>query len=172
MSVRSFISANRWPMFVLGIMVMTFSAYVVLVYVATRPNAPRPIANFYQRSLEWDADAAIKAASQKLGWSVQLEIPRGAQYAVAASRPVDVTVRDREGAPVTGLSGQLVAVRPADTRLDNASALTELPHAPGHYRALARLAAPGIWELSVDASLGTTRFVYTQRISVDIERQP
>jgi len=169
MSLRRFISAYRWPIFIVGLLLMSITAQGVLVYVATRPSAPRPIVDYYQRSLEWDADAALQAASRELGWSVNIDVPAGGQYAVSARRPVDVTVRDRTGQPVSGLEGRLVAVRPADTRLNGASELTELPHEPGRYRTLARLPAPGLWELSLDAQLGEARFVHVARVSVDPE---
>ena len=162
-----FLSANRWPVFIVGFLLMSITANAILVYVATRPDVPRPIKDYYKRSLSWDADRAELAASRQLGWSVKIKVPEGQQFALSARRPVDVVVRDRQGKPVTGLQGRLFAMRPADTTLNGFSPLTELPHAPGSYRTLARLAAPGLWELSIDARQGQTPFVYKTRVSVD-----
>lgn len=170
--LRHLLSAYRWPVLLGGLLSMSVVANAILVFVATRPDAPPPIADYYQRALQWDADAAVLAASQQLGWSVEFAIPAGGQYAVSARRPVDVAVQDHEGQPVRGLSGRIVAIRPADARLNGDSPLVELPHAPGHYRTLAQLPARGLWELNLDARLGSQRFVHSARVLVDEEPAP
>jgi nitrogen fixation protein FixH len=80
-------------------------------------------------------------------------------------RPVDVQVADRDGRPVTGLSGHLVAVRPADTRLNQRGELVALPYA-GRYRTLMRLDAAGAWELRLDVRQHAMRFVHAARFTV------
>jgi hypothetical protein len=160
-----FIVANRWPAFLGGILLMSITAHAILVFVATRGNAPRPVDRYYERSLEWDADAADVAASRELGWQVAFDIPGGDQYQITTVRPVDIIILDRDGKAVVGLTGRLVGQPPGDTSLLE-SPLTELPHDPGHYRTLARL-APGIWKLSIDAHLGDTHFVHTESVDVD-----
>lgn len=158
--------ASRWPLFLTGILMMSVTAYGVLAYLATRPNAPRPLAGFYERSLRWDEDSAVLGASEQLGWQVRFDVPRGEQYLAGMPRPVDVMVTARDGRAVTGLSGELVAVRPSDQRLNSRGKLYELPHAPGSYRALLHLDAPGIWELGLDAKKDGARFVHRSRVSV------
>ena len=165
-ALRQFVSARRWPMFVIGILMMSITAQGIMVFIATRPNSPQPIEDYYDRSLAWDAEAAVIAASRDLGWRVKIDIPQGKQYAVTAQRPVDVTIVDRSGQPVTGLIGQLHAERPADTPKNSHSYLIELPHAPGTYRTLARLAAPGLWTFNLDTRVGKTRFVDSSRVVV------
>lgn len=162
-----FVSAYRWPIIIVGFLTLSITANGILVYVATRPDVPRPIVDYYEKSLAWDADKAQLDASRQLGWSVKILVPAGKQFAVSARRPVDVTVRDREGKPVSGLTGRLFAMRPADAKLNGFSPLTELPHNPGSYRTLARLSAPGVWEVSLDARQGETPFVYKTRVNVD-----
>ncbi len=165
-NARAFISAYRWPIFILGLLGMSFTAQGILVVVATRPDTPPPIADYYERALAWDADSAVLAASRRLGWRVEIDVPAGKQFAVASRRPVDIVIHDRENQPVSGLRGRLIAIRPADTRLNGASDLFELPHEPGRYRTLARLSAPGLWEMSIDGHLGDTHFVHTARIDL------
>jgi nitrogen fixation protein FixH len=163
----TFVSAYRWPIMIVGFLTLSITANGILVYVATRPDVPRPIVDYYQKSLSWDADKAQLAASQQLGWDVKIQVPEGKQFAVSERRPVDVTVHDRDGKPVTGLTGRLFAMRPADGNLNGFSPLTELPHDPGSYRTLARLTATGVWEMSIDARQGETPFVYKTRVNVD-----
>jgi nitrogen fixation protein FixH len=153
-------SQNRWPLFVVGLLAMSVSAQAVMVFVATRPSAGRPYANYYQHALQWDADSAVLAASRALGWTVSIDIPRGPELAFAELRPVDVTIADRDGQPVTGLEGQVVTTRAADSRAGGATALVALPQTPGRYRSLARLPQAGQWVVGLDAHLGATRFVF------------
>lgn len=162
----SALRAYRWPLFLMSLLVMSISAHGILVCVATRPNAPRPIAGFYERSQQWDSDSAERAASKQLGWKVDFSIPAGQQYLTGMPRPVDVAITDRDGQAVSGLAGKLLAKRPSDQRLNARGELYELPHAPGRYRSLVRLAAPGVWELSVDARLGKLHFVHSDRVDV------
>ncbi|MBM4370232.1 MAG: FixH family protein [Deltaproteobacteria bacterium] len=166
MELRRAIRTWRWPLMLGGLLAMSITAHAVLVFVATRPDAPRPLPGFYERSLSWDQDAAVREASRGLGWTVTYEVPGGPAFGHAAPRPVDVTVRDRDGAAVTGLEARLEAIRPADPALDAAGRLVELPHAAGRYRALVPLAAPGLWELRLAASRGALRFVHAGRVDV------
>lgn len=167
MKVLKTLSDYRWPLFLMGFLAMSITAQGVLVYVATRPDAPQPITGFYEKSQRWDDEAALRAASKQLGWTVRYAVPAGAQFVIGMPRPVDVVVADRNGQPISGLTGSLVAHRPSDQRLDDQGKITELPHAPGSYRALVRLAAPGIWELRLDANRQGLRFVYQDRLSID-----
>jgi len=166
MKILQTLRAYRWPLFLMSFLVMSVTAQGILVYVATRPDVPQPLDDYYERSQQWDRDSALRGASKQLGWKVRFEVPRGDQYMKGMPRPVDVEVVGSDGQAVSGLSGELVALRPSNQRLNSRGKLTELPHAPGHYRTLVRLAAPGIWELNVDARRGGVRFVHTQRVSI------
>lgn len=166
MNLLKTLVAYRWPMYLGGLLLMSITAHGILVYMATRDDAPRPVQGYYERSLEWDADTALVEASRQLGWTVEYRIPAGPQYSTDMPRPVDVLVRDGDGAGVIGLAGRLVAVRPADPALNQAGELTELPHAPGRYRTLVRLGARGVWEFNLDTRRDTLRFVYSDRVDV------
>ncbi len=160
------VSAYRWPMYLGGLLLMSVTANAILVYIATRDDAPRPVEDFYEKSLDWDADAALVEASRQLGWVVEYGIPEGPQYSLDAPRPVDIVVKDQDGSGVIGLAGRLVAVRPADPALNQEGELVELPHAPGSYRTLVHLRAWGIWEFNLDAQRDQLRFVYSGRVHV------
>ena len=172
MNLLKTLVAYRWPMYLGGLLLMSITAQGVLVFVATRDDAPRPVKGYYEKSLKWDADAALVAASRQLGWTVEYGIPAGPQYSTDAPRPVDVRVEDGDGSGVPGLEGRLVAVRPADPALNQAGELTELPHAPGSYRTLVRLGARGVWEFNLDAHRDTLRFVYSGRVEVPAGGDP
>lgn len=160
------VSEYRWPIFIGGLLTMSIVACGALVFVATRPDSPRPIRGYYEAARAWDADEAIEAASRQLGWTVRYELPPGVPHFAGMPRPVDVTVADRDGRPVSGLAGHLFAIRPSDTRLNQSGALTEIPRQAGSYRTLVTLDVPGTWEVRIDATQQSLRFVHVARMDV------
>lgn len=160
------VSEYRWPIYIAGHLAMSVVACGVLVYVATRPDAPRPIQGYYEAAEAWDADEAVQDASRQLGWTVRYELPAGVPHYPGMPRPVDVTVIDREGRPVDGLSGDLVAIRASDSRLTQRGALIAIPTIDGSYRTLVRLDEPGAWEFRLDMRQQAMRFVDATRFSV------
>lgn len=160
------LSEYRWPIYIAGHLAMSVIACGVLVWVATRPDAPRPIQGYYRAAQAWDADEAAVEASRQLGWTVRYELPHDVPYLPGMLRPVDVSVADRSGRPVSGLAGQLFASRPSDARLNQRGNLVELPARAGSYRTLVRMDEPGAWELHLDARQDAMRFVHTARLRV------
>lgn len=166
MRIIRLISDYRWPIYLGAHLTMSVVACSVLVWVATRPDSPRPIQGYYETAQAWDADEAVEDASRQLRWRVHYSLPSDVPHVRGMPRPVDITVVDPAGQPVSGLVGQLLAIRPSDERLNQRSSLVELPAHAGSYRTLVRLDAPGAWDLRIDASQATLRFVHSDRLNV------
>jgi len=166
------VSEYRWPIYLGGLLTMSIVACGILVWVATRPDVPRPIRGYYEAAKAWDADEAVEEASRQLGWTVRYELPEGVPHVAGMPRPVDVRIVDREGRGVSGLAGRLFAIRPSDTRLNRTGDLVGLPQEPGHYRALVVLDHPGAWELRIDAKREALRFVHAARLDVAPDAPP
>ena len=166
MKLVRLVSDYRWPIYIAGHLVMSITACGVLVWVATRPDAPRPIPRYYQAAQAWDADAAVAESSQRLGWTVRFDLPKDVPHYRGMPRPVDVSVLDAGGRPVSNLTGQLQAIRPADSRLQEQGLLVALPQRAGCYRTLLRLDEPGTWELRMDVLQHGMRFVHRARLNV------
>lgn len=166
------LAENRWPLYLGGLLGMAVTAYAVLIYVATRPDAPRPIAHYYEASERWDHDEALREASRRLGWNVVYDLPDGVPHVAGMPRPIDVRVVDGQGLGVRGLAGRVFAQRPADQRLNQAAAFVELPHRAGSYRALLILDQPGTWEFRLEATQGELRFVHAARLTVNRDPGP
>lgn len=169
MRFLTLLSDYRWPIGIGALLTMPIVASAVIVWVATRPDSPRPIEGYYEAAQQWDADEAVELASRQLGWTVRYELPAGIPHYVGMPRPVDVHVADRDGRPVTGLAGRFVAIRPADTRLNQSGAITEIPQQPGRYRTLVLIDQPGAWDFRLDAAQGALRFVHGARFDVSAE---
>ncbi|MGE5199321.1 MAG: FixH family protein [Rhodospirillaceae bacterium] len=166
MKLFRLLSEYRWPIYLGGLLTMSIASSGVIVWVATRPDVPRPIKGYYEAAQAWDADEAIEEASRQLGWSVRYEFPPDVPTFPGMPRPVDVHVADRDGKPVPGLAGRLFAIRPSDGRLNQSGELAALPQAAGSYRTLVRMDAPGAWELRIDVRQGALRFVHAARLTL------
>jgi hypothetical protein len=70
---------------------------------------------------------------------------------------------------VTGLAGHLFALRPSDTRLNRSAALFAIPERAGVYRALVQIDAPGAWDVRIDTTQVSQRFVHAARLDVGAE---
>lgn len=163
MKLWCLLSEYRWPIFVGGLLSMSILSSGVLVWVATRPDAPRPIAGYYEAARAWDATEADVEASLQLGWSVHYELPADVPHLPGMPRPLDLRITTPDGEGVAGLTGRLLAIRPSDTRLNQEGHLTEIPGPSGHYRTMVRLDQPGTWEFRLDARQEAMRFVHTTR---------
>ena len=100
------------------------------------------------------------AAQQRLGWTAALEAPRRA--GVPAS--IALAMRDRAGAPVTGLAVELWIRRPVGALADRRLALAEA--GPGRYTAPVTLPLAGQWQFDIVARRGADEFVYARRVVV------
>lgn len=166
MKLIRLVSDYRWPIYLAGLLLMPIVACAVLVYVATGPDAPLPIDGYYEAARTWDADEAVEEQSEKLGWNVRFEFPSDVPHFPGMPRPIDVRISDRDGHPINGLVGELFAVRPANTRLNQTAGLVEIPQQAGSYRTLVRLDAPGAWDFRIDARQDGLRFVHAARLTV------
>jgi nitrogen fixation protein FixH len=170
-SIGTWIWERRWPIGLQVMMAVTIGANAVLLFLATRPDASRPLPDWYERAVDWDETQAIQESSRALGWVATWDVPTGAEYTQGMPRPVDLVLKDRHGRPITGLVGQVRAVRPADAALDNEAEIVELPQAPGSYRCLLRFAADGLWELDATVRQGELTWVDSHRLDIDSEQE-
>ena len=166
MKLLRLVSDYRWPIFIGGHLTMSVVACGVLVWVATRPDVPRPIPGYYEAAQTWDADEAADDASRALGWTVRYELPADVPHVPGMPRPIDVTVVDRQGQPVTGLSGRVLVANPVDSER-SLGELVAVPTAAGSYRTLLRLDQPGAWDVRLDARYEAMRFVHAARLQVE-----
>ncbi len=75
---------------------------------------------------------------------------------------VEITARDADGTPLSGLTATASLAHPADRRLDRDLAMTQ--DGPGHFRGVTATAV-GQWDLVIELSRdGTRRFRSKNRI--------
>lgn len=114
----------------------------IFVYFAVATFSGGDTSNPYRKGLDYNETLAAAERLAARGWQSQIA------YDDRVGR-LSVSVRDREEAPVTGLSIEAGLSRPATAQEDRAVGLTEAE--PGVYAAEIKL-APGLWVISVAPS--------------------
>ena len=127
-----------------------------LIYAALRTFPGQAGKEDFALSNHYDAVLDREQREAALGWSV-------VAVTDAAGRP-EVTLTDRNGAPLNGASVAASAERPLGAPEEQALAFREAT--PGHYVASAALPAPGQWELTLSASYGGHDIAATRRVIV------
>ncbi len=149
-----------WPLFVVTLLVMGVSVAVGTLVMANSDGGAQVVEDYYRKALDWDAHAAEAAATAALGWRVDLAVTPGASE---AARILEIAFRDRDGRPVTGLSGTVRAFRPQWTAPVAVAALAEAGDAPGVYRMSLPLTQSGLWDFEITAARDTLRYTKTFR---------
>jgi len=129
---------------VLAMIVAFFLAIFVVngifVYVSLNSHPGVISEDAYRKGLDYNRTLERADRQYARGWRMTVRLDGGF---------VIVTLADRNGAPLTGLTVRGEANRPVHPRSDTAIVLTET--APGRYRAATALAS-GRWELRLTAA--------------------
>lgn len=97
----------------------------------------------YKMGLAYNTRIAAARKQDELGWTVDARVIRAADGAAT----VALSAADRAGTPLSGLSGRVTLERPADKRMDRATALAAT--GTGRYGAELDGVAPGQWNVVV-----------------------
>lgn len=148
-----------WPWFAVSLLAATAVAQGILLYAATNDDSFAVVPDYYRKAVAWDSTAALQRASDSLGWRATIGIDRPAGTPALEVRLVTATDEPVRGADVTAeLIHNRDAARPVPVALRE--------EAPGTYRAPARLARSGLWEVRVRAIAGQARFTTSARVEL------
>lgn len=141
-------------------MLPVLAANGALIYLALQSKPALVDAHSFEDGRTYNRELAAAAAQQRLGWTAALEAPHRAE----ATAPIAFTVRDRGGAPVTGLAVELSIRRPVGALPDRRLKLAEA--GPGRYIAALALPLSGQWQFDIVAHRGGDEFVYARRVVI------
>lgn len=140
-------------------MLPVLAANGALIYLALASKPALVDAHPFDDGRRYNRELAAASAQQRLGWTAALEAPRR-----VAAAPIAVTVRDRSGAPVSGLAVELSVRRPVGALPDRRLVLAET--GPGRYTAAVTLPLSGQWQFDIVARRGGEEFVYARRVVI------
>jgi nitrogen fixation protein FixH len=136
---------------------------VVTATIATSDPSFAVVPGYHQQALRWDEKLAADRAGAALGWSA--EVVPGSTADVLGRRAVVVTLRDRDGRPVTGANVEANVFHHARAAEAHTVSFAETADA-GTYAATTEMRRAGLWEVRLSVRRGDGRFVATQTIDL------
>ncbi len=153
---------NPWVVGWIVLLVVVLAVNIGMIVTAFKTSPGLVKDDYYEQGRDYERTVLqLMEARQRLGWNVNMDpgVTVSGQLA-----QLNVTVADREGAPVTGLGGALQLYRPSDRDQDLSVPVAEVE--PGLYRASYTLPLKGVWDLLLTLRLGEDEYAIEQRISV------
>ncbi len=150
-----------WPVIILLFLIGGTTITLGLLVASNSDGGVQVVDNYYEKAVSWDSLAAITRSSNALGWTVAVETE-----ASLSGRLGHVTVTDGDGVPVAGLIGRILVGRPQTAGFVGEYAMQSTPANPGVYRFQFPNAAPGLWDITIDASIQEKRIVRQIRIEI------
>jgi nitrogen fixation protein FixH len=134
---------------VIAFFAVVIGANVAFITMALRTFPGEDVPRSYVQGLQYNDTLAAREAQAALGWQAEARLDR-------ETGVVEVSLLDRNGAPLSGARLEGVLRRPLDARDDQA--LTFAQSASGLFVAPAPGLEPGQWRLRAVASRGADRF--------------
>jgi nitrogen fixation protein FixH len=139
---------------------VVFAVNGILVRAATSTFGGVEVQSSYKAGLMFETEVARARAQDDLHWRVDGHVVRDA----AGEAVLDVSVRDAQGRPVSGIVAQARLAHPADERLDRHIDLRG--SGAGKFRGQVQAHA-GRWDLIIDVMRGEER-VFRSRSAVTL----
>jgi len=147
----------QWLVAFFGIV---FAVNGVLVRAAISTFGGVETLSSYRAGLQFEQEVGLVQRQDALHWQVTGKLARDS----AGVAVLDVTARDAQGAPLSGLTADARLAHPADDRLDRVIVVRSVAGGVFHGAAEAQ---PGQWELIVDLYRGDQR-VFRSRSRVSL----
>jgi nitrogen fixation protein FixH len=141
-------------------MAPVMAANGALIYYALHSMPPLVADRPFEDGRTYNRELAAAAAQTALGWTASLAAPTKA----AAESRIEFAVRDRSGAPVSGLAVAVRVWRPVGDEPDLRLRLVE--QRPGDYAAVVTLPLAGQWQFDLVARRGAEEFAIGRRVVV------
>ena len=149
-----------WPLFIVALLLLSASAALLTLVAARSDGGAQVVPGYYQQAAQWEEQARMQAASQRLGWQATAQIhPADA----TGKHLVNLRVLARDGLPVEGLTGAVRLERPHLAEPVATLSLTPAPDTPGTYRFTLPAGASGLWDLHLSATRGSDVYQTTLR---------
>ncbi len=141
-------------------MLPVIAANGALIYFALQSKPALVDTHPFEDGRTYNRELVAASTQDKLGWTAALEPPLRA----GTVAPVAFAVRDRAGAPITGLAVELLIRRPVGALPDQLLVLAEA--GPGRYTAAVTLPLAGQWQFDIVARHGGDEFVFARRVVI------
>lgn len=131
----------------------------VMAYLAATTFSGLETDHAYDRGLAYNSTIAQNEEQQRLGWTVTLNVT-----GEAGASDVGLSLRDRDGRPLTGAKVTADIRRPTDSAFDQS--VTLAARGSGLYGATVALPLSGQWDLRVLAEHGGKTYRLRKRVVI------
>lgn len=146
------------------VLAMVVAFFGVIMFLNFGILLPQAISTFrgletdsaYRASQAFNATLAQADAQAERGWRVEASLGREADGTAFAQ----IVARDRDGAPLDGLTGEAVLARPADRSMDRAGTVEEW--GAGVYAARFEAPPMGQWDLVITLARDGERLFHSR----------
>lgn len=154
---------NPWLLGMIGVILTALAVNALLIWYSMHHRSTLVDHEYNTRSRKSDTATMQEIESRNaLGWKVSIKRPQGLTLGVPAS--YEMTVQDRQGAPVSG-SMEVLAYRAADASKDFVTPFKETT--TGNYQGAIAFPLKGYWELRIRVMRGKEVFeTETSRFAV------
>lgn len=137
-----------WPVGVVGILLVSLSVCAITVFAAVSDDSFAIEDDYYARAVAWDDTAAQLEKNEQLGWT--------ATAVVRESGPIEITLLDAAGEPITGALVNATVFHHAARRDALDRQFTEA--GDGVYTMTLDSVRSGLWQIRLTAQADGERF--------------
>jgi nitrogen fixation protein FixH len=140
---------------------VTIGVNIVMATYAITTFSGEDTPNSYAAGVAYNKTLAAHAAQRQLGWTAVIDLEPESQ----GRQALDVTIKDANAQPLTGLTVEVTFRRPTDAHLDRSVPLVRA--ADGKYAGEVAALAPGLWDVIARThDAAGTPFEATRRVVV------
>ena len=150
-----------WPAAINGLLLLSVITTFAILWASQSDGGAQVVNDYYRKSVAWDSVSAARDASERLGWSlnVNMDAAIGSGYGTFA-------IADEGGSPVLNLTGSVSVTRPQSAALYGTFDLMAVDRTPGSYRFEFPFSGRGLWDL--DFRVRSVDLSYSRKVRVEI----
>ncbi|MBF0158436.1 MAG: FixH family protein [Magnetococcales bacterium] len=150
---------NGWLVAAICFFVTVLTVNVTLIYFSRTSWTGLTTVGHYQQGLQFNQVLMAQQAQEQLQWRPSLRVTDHGSHAL-----LEMTLRDRDNRPVTGLQMNGALYRPVQDGHDQAWAMQE--QEPGRYVAQVVVPLPGSWEVRLQGGPESPPWRFVERIQL------
>ena len=150
-----------WPAAIIGLLLLSVVTTFAIMWASQSDGGAQVVDDYYRKSVAWDSLAAVRDASELLGWSVAISLEGSDK-----SRQAVVTVTDSSDTPLERLSGSVTVTRPQSIASFGDFSLEEVDETKGLYRFSFPFSGRGLWDLDFRIQQADIHYSTTVRIEI------
>lgn len=158
---HTFMQRLLWPGLCYLLMGISVTLMTITLTLATTDQSFGVEDDYYAKAISWDTSSAERAASEQLGWSLEVRLSPWNER--VGTRNVTLLLSDAAGDPVDAEPVDIVAFHHA--RRSSPRALRIERIAPGRYSGAGALEREGLWQFRVRFTRAGDVYVSTQDVS-------